>query len=164
VVPPPVQVVDDVLTRVADLLPADVQLGDVDLTYPLDQIEIDLGAPVNASPGGFEPLERSISVRVHERAWDVLLRLVAEESVSDWLRVQRVDSADNRSTVTVTVNQAHPFMRNFAELPGQDLEPVWRLAVALGLGVQLARDGGDQAALVLMKVNGLLRNYLAVQA
>ena len=101
-------------------------------------------------------------MRVHDRKWNVVLRLVAEESVEDWLKVNRTDEADE-STVTVKVNQAHPFMRNFAEIPSQDLEPVWRLAVAVGLGVQLAKDGGGQAGLVLPKVNGLLRNYLAKQ-
>jgi hypothetical protein len=163
--PAPAQVVDDVISKVATLIPTGTDLGDIDLVYPQEQLTVDLPAHGEESvtrTDVFETVERPMTVRVHDRTWNILLRLVAEEAVSDWLRVQREDALD-QSTVTVTVNQAHPFMRNFAEIPNQDLEPVWRLAVALGLGVQLARDGGDQAGLVLVKVNSLLRNYLAVQ-
>lgn len=162
--PPPPQVVDDVLTKVAKLIPSSVDLAEVDAIYPAVQVQLDVSGQGEPADGdAFEPMERTISVRVHERQWTIVLRLVGDEGMSDWLTVVRQDGLE-QSDVTVTVNQAHPFMRNFAEIPSQDLEPVWRLAVALGLGTQLARDGGDKAGLVLMKVNSLLRNYLAVQA
>ena len=84
---------------------------------------------------------RDVALTVAGRAWEVGLRLVSDEAVEPWLSVDRTD--DSAATqVSITVNQAHPFMRAFAEIPGQELEPVWRLAVALGLAEEIARDSG----------------------
>lgn len=162
--PLPDKFVEDVLGKVAELIPHGTELSQVDVQFPPKQVELEVsyGGGQEPTEHQVEPIERAIDVLVHDRQWHVLLRLAAEESVEDWLKVHREDDLES-SSITVTVNQAHPFMRNFAEIPNQDLEPVWRLAVALGLGVQLARDGGDKAGLVLLKVNGLLRNYLARQ-
>ncbi len=62
----------------------------------------------------------------------------------------------------LTVNQAHPFMRAWCELPGQELEPVWRVAIALGLAQEMARlGGGEMPGLVTENVNALLRTVLS---
>ncbi len=65
-------------------------------------------------------------------------------------------------TLVLTVNQAHPFMRAWCELPGQELEPVWRVAVALGLGQEMARmQGAQQPGLVTNNVNEVLRTVMS---
>ena len=108
-------------------------------------------------PQVVEPVDRQFTVDFQGTSWDVDLRLVADEAVSRWLTVAR----DGQS-LTLTVNQSHPFMRAWCELPGQELEPVWRVAVALGLAQEMARLGGvSQAGLVTNNVNLLLRSVLA---
>ena len=53
-------------------------------------------------------------------------------------------------------------MRAFCEAPGQELEPVWRVAIAVGLGQEIARQSGvKNAGIVTQKVNSLLRDVLA---
>ena len=95
--------------------------------------------------------------------WQVRLRWVSDESREQWLTSVR-DTASGQNAVTVTVNQAHPFMRAFCEAPGQDVEAVWRVAVALGLAQEIARESGvSQAGVVTNRVNHLLRSVLAKQ-
>lgn len=107
--------------------------------------------------------DREVQIHVDGSAWVVQLRLVADESMTAWLSsVRDPQSVQNR--VTITVNQAHPFMRAFCEAPSQDLEPVWRVAIALGLGQEIARSSGvSQAGVVTLKVNALLRSVLSKQ-
>ncbi len=101
---------------------------------------------------------RSIQLSADGEVWQVTLQLIADESVTDWLTV----SVPDDHQLSLTVNQAHPFMRNFCELPGQELEPVWRVAIALGLAQEQARLGGAKMpGLVVRKVNDLLRSVLA---
>ena len=170
----PAPVPEDVAAGVLDTTVA--VLGDADVT---PQVEDDWyetpGEPTGEEPGlptGEEtssPTEaldqlanRDVALTVAGRAWDVGLRLVSDEAVEPWLSVDRTD--DSAATqVSITVNQAHPFMRAFAELPGQELEPVWRLAVALGLAQEIARDSGDKAGYVRLNVNELLRTHLSKQ-
>jgi hypothetical protein len=119
---------------------------------------VDPSAP---APGpDHEPVavDRIISVDFQGTTWKVDLRLVADAAVSRWLTVHRGEDND----LTLTVNQAHPFMRAYCELPSQDLEPVWRVAIALGLAQEIARLGGAKyPGMVTENVNNLLRTVLA---
>ncbi|MFI5428215.1 Z1 domain-containing protein [Aeromicrobium sp. UC242_57] len=86
--------------------------------------------------------------------------LIADESNGNWLTVK--EEVGERPAITLKVNQAHPFMRAYCELPGTELEPVYRVAIALGLGQALARQGGAKMPyLVVHAVNQLLRSYLS---
>jgi hypothetical protein len=105
-----------------------------------------------------QPVDREITIDFQGTTWDVDLRLVADNAMSRWLTVDRVDDRK----LVLTVNQAHPFMRAWCELPGQELEPVWRVAIALGLAQEMARLGGaKQPGMVTENVNALLRNVLS---
>lgn len=104
-------------------------------------------------------VDRDFEVTTEGQNWDVSLRLIADEANQNWLTVHTNDEHDH---ITLSVNQAHPFMRAFCELPSQELEPVWRVAIALGLGQEQARLGGAKMpGLVVQKVNTLLRTVLA---
>ncbi|WP_168929656.1 ATP-binding protein [Nocardioides sp. GY 10127] len=105
-----------------------------------------------------DPISRTIELSVQGSTWTVELRLVADDAVSRWLTVER--PADD--TVVITLNQSHPFMRAWCELPSQELEPVWRVAVALGLGQEMARmSGAVMPGLVTENVNTVLRTVLS---
>ena len=105
------------------------------------------------------PVDRQITIDFQGTTWDVDLRLVADGAVS------RGGSPSSRTTtaaLVLTVNQAHPFMRAWCEVPGQELEPVWRVAIALGLAQEMARLGGAKMpGLVTENVNALLRHVLS---
>lgn len=107
--------------------------------------------------------DRQVEMSVSGAKWLVRLELVTDEAMEQWVSsFKDPESAGNR--VTVTVNQAHPFMRAFCEAPGQELEPVWRVAIAVGLGQEIARQAGvTKAGIVTQKVNLLLRSVLAKQ-
>lgn len=131
---------------------------------PLEPEELSLlGVGNNEAPEGAEAddvpaVDRQITIDFQGTTWDVDLRLVADNAVSRWLTVRK---DDDRSLV-LTVNQAHPFMRAYCEVPGQELEPVWRVAIALGLAQEMARLGGaKRPGLVTENVNALLQTVLA---
>lgn len=95
-------------------------------------------------------------------SWIADLELVDEPAVNNWLTVMRVPG-EASPVVSVKVNQAHPFMRAFCEMPTQELEPVWRIAVAVGLAQEVARSRGAKFPnYVTQAVNALVR-VLAAQ-
>lgn len=118
-----------------------------------DQSTPDVG---HAAPG----IDQDLDLSVQGEPWRVSLRLITEEANSDWLTVRRDE--DGERELKLSLNQAHPFMRAYCELPGQELEPVWRVAVALGLAQEIARLGGaKKTSLVTHNVNSLLRSVLS---
>jgi hypothetical protein len=107
---------------------------------------------------GEEVTCRTINVPYQGSAWEAELQLISDPAVLKWLTVDKVDERRLR----LNVNRAHPFMRAWCELPGQELEPVWRVAVALGLAQEMARLAGAKLpGRVTEIVNDLLRNVLA---
>lgn len=108
-----------------------------------------------------EPIGRTVEIDFHGTSWNIELRLVADDAVSRWLTVKKRGDRE----LALTVNQSHPFMRAWCELPGQDLEPVWRVAIALGLAQELARLGGAKMpGMVTENVNRLLRDVMSRKA
>jgi hypothetical protein len=74
-----------------------------------------------------------------------------------WIRV--LDEGDG---YLIEVDRAHPFMQSFAHLPGQEVEPVLRLAIALGIAEIEARHAGvPNAGSLRARLNGLMRGPLA---
>lgn len=161
--------VDDVESIVGGI---DQVLGGNDITTPSPVPPEQPGLPgfeagVTEGTDGHESLpnvDHVMAVMVGGVPWQVRLRLVSDLAVEPWMTSTRTDE-HGKPHVEITVNQAHPFMRAFCEVPGQELEPVWRVAIALGLGQELARNAGvTQAGTVTQQVNKLLRGALARKA
>ena len=152
---PPSEVVADVLDRTVSLIGHSLR---IDTLAPL-ALDIEVA---RADMHHGRVADREVQLTVNNRPWHVSLALVSDEARAEWLVVRRQND-NGASHLDIEVNQAHPFMRNFAEVPSQELEPVWRLAVAMGLAQELARDSGDKAGFVLLRLNQLLRDYLAAQ-
>lgn len=56
-----------------------------------------------------------------------------------------------------TINRAHIFMMSFANLPGADLEPIFRMGIALGFAEILGRDAAlDHVEYIRLKINQIL--------
>ena len=174
--PPPEDVVEGVLQRTAGAfsgveVETDDGPGDADTSvkHPSDAVAVT--AETERPDAGWSPpdvelevatADRDVQLQVDGVAWLASLRLVTDEANIDWLTVRPAD--DDPQHVAIQVNQAHPFMRAWCELPGHELEPVWRVAVALGLGQELSRTGGAKSPhLVIRRTNELLRQALATQ-
>ena len=56
-----------------------------------------------------------------------------------------------------SINRAHIFMMSFANLPGADLEPIFRMGIALGFAEILGRDAAlDHVEYIRLKINLIL--------
>lgn len=77
-----------------------------------------------------------------------------------WLRIQKREHETEKWQIVV--NRAHPFMNSFASLPGADIEPVLRIAVAIGWAEIRARlSGATEPSSLRGEINELLRGDLA---
>jgi len=90
-------------------------------------------------PGGM----KSVSVRLS----------VEQAGEADWLSVYQ-----EKELLIVRVNEDHPFMLSFAQLPKQQIEPVLRLALGVGVAEYIDPDH------VRTRLNDLLRGPLASRA
>lgn len=158
---------DEVVASTGDLFPEgepiDVESEPADAADPDAHPEpIGGGSPAS---GGSEPgsvIGTSFVREISGSLWTITVELISDEAVGQWLGVKRQDQGAI-AQLTIRINQAHPFMRNFAEIPSQDLEPVWRLGLALGLAQEIVRDKGGNVSEVTHMVNKLLRKYLSRQ-
>ena len=166
--PAPKDLAEDLVRGIVAALNGSTAVGQV-ATLPVSthDDESDGGDPQsvveNGEGGASEHLQadQDLDLAILGEVWRVAVRLVSDEGTASWLTVLPDQSGAERR-LSLTVNQAHPFMRAYCELPGQELEPVWRVAVALGLGQELARrSGAKQPGLVTMHVNNLLRDVLS---
>jgi hypothetical protein len=165
VTPAPADVAQSVLSSIVSAFTGAQSESQQALSIPVDVPVVLDDAPDGASTESDDSVEgpqidQDLDLSVQGELWRVTLRLISDEANSDWLTVRRADTGERE--LRLSLNQAHPFMRAYCELPGQELEPVWRVAVALGLAQELARLGGaKQTSLVTHNVNSLLRSVLS---
>lgn len=160
---------DAVAERTSQLLRDAGDIGNLwfssDEVWPTDDLNLYLDP--EADPAGRqEPapalVDRRLELTHDGVTWTADLELVDEPALQDWLTVRR-DVGSTAPLVSVRVNQAHPFMRAFCEMPAQELEPVWRVAIAVGLAQEVARSRGAKFPnYVTQAVNALVR-VLAAQ-
>lgn len=111
---------------------------------------------------------RIIDVDLHGQPWRIVLELSVDPSVGDWLEIsdqvahEQVGNEDvGRRVVGLRLSLVHPFMQRFSGTDCDDIEPLLRVAAALGLAEVAARDSGAKmAGTVRRNVNELLRTAL----
>jgi hypothetical protein len=90
---------------------------------------------------------------------DIILEVKDQIADTSWLRV-RQDESTNKWIITV--NREHPFMKSFTVADSDSLEPVLRIALAIGIAeIQGLNSGFDTAGFLRLSINELLRNYLS---
>jgi hypothetical protein len=90
---------------------------------------------------------------------DIVLELKDQPGDTQWLRVRE---HENENSWLLTVNRAHPFMQSFTVAAPESLEPVLRLALAIGIAEIQGKSAGYESTGVLrLTINDLLRNYLS---
>jgi len=89
---------------------------------------------------------------------DIMLEVKDQGDDPAWLRVT---SSENSKWI-ITVNRQHPFMESFTVADPDSLEPVLRLALAIGIAeIQGMSSGFESAGFLRIQINELLRNYLS---
>jgi hypothetical protein len=102
----------------------------------------------------------SRAIKVGAEEWQVVIELTDDPAVSDLIRVGESLDAHARS-ITIRFSLAHPFTQRFVSDDMNTLEPLLRLACAIGLAQVLARKAGvAKPGVVLMNANELLREVL----
>jgi hypothetical protein len=82
------------------------------------------------------------------------------EIVSNSLEPRLVSTVQNNSDLMIRLNRNHPFMENYAHLPGAQLDPVIRLLVAVALTqIKLERGGFPYWYLTMDYVNEFLSKW-----
>lgn len=76
------------------------------------------------------------------------LEVISNENEFDWLKMVR--EGDDH---LIVVNRKHPFMESFAHLPGADLDPILRIAIAMALAEIKAKT-------ILPEGSHLFRGYV----
>jgi hypothetical protein len=112
--------------------------------------------PPGEEPPSHEAVSGKFKLRLASSDLDVTFTVVVGPGHS-WIRV-----LDKSGGYAIEVDRAHPFMQSFAHLPGQEVEPVLRLAAALGMAEIEARHAGlPNAGALRARLNQLMRGPLA---
>ena len=109
--------------------------------------------------------EYSITLDVADQEWQIVLDVANDPAKHDWLTVTDNGPATKKGEIRrigISVNVATPFMSCFAGARGDEVEPLLRLAVGLGLAEATARDSGvAMAGIIRKRLNEYLRGPLA---
>ncbi len=110
---------------------------------------------------------REINVEFHECKWCILLELSDDSEVGDWLSISDqsatgYDESDMIRRLSLRLSLAHPFMEQFSGTDPAQIEPLLRLAAAIGLAEVSARESGVKPAGTFRRnINELLRDALS---
>lgn len=89
---------------------------------------------------------------------DIILEVKDQGDDPSWLRVRH--ALDKKWVVTI--NREHPFMNSFTVADPDALEPVLRIALAIGIAeIQGMSSGFESAGFLRVAINELLRDYLS---
>ena len=90
---------------------------------------------------------------------DIILEVKDQITDTSWLRVRQIPDLDKW---VITINREHPFMKSFTVADPDSLDPVLRIALAIGIAeIQGLSSGFDTAGFLRLSINDLLRNYLS---
>lgn len=122
--------------------------------------------PVYLPPTTNTASKREIDVELHETKWKIILDLSNDPTISDWITVSDRSTSQDGDVKTrqvgVRLSLAHPFMERFSGTDSNDIEPLLRLAAAIGLAEIAARDSGvKEAGTIRRNINDLLRDALS---
>jgi hypothetical protein len=133
--------------------------------------EIDAGPDANPPPVDLPPAEslateRSIDVELKNQPWRIIIELSTDPAIGDWVSVSDRPATNvtgqERRCIGVRLSLAHPFMDRFGGTDAASIEPLLRLAAAIGLAETAAREAGVQMAGTFRRnINDLLRDALS---
>ncbi len=105
-------------------------------------------------------VDRVVELSTAHTKWSVSLQ-ITNDAAADLIEVSDVSPPGRARSIRVRMTLAHPFIDQFVRPTKDDLEPVWRVAVAIAIGETIARDSGGRAGAVRKNMNDLLKNSLS---
>jgi len=115
-------------------------------------------APPSKFLSGEALSKRKIIVERNGTRWEIQLETIDDPAVGNWIEVSEDDPVKGVRKLGVRVSLAHPFSSQFVGSDREILEPLVRVAAALGLAESTARDAGvRKAGTVRLHLNQLLR-------
>lgn len=133
--------------------------------------QIEAGPDTAPPPAALPPAaslasERVIDVELRSQPWRIIIELTTDPAIGDWVsisdRPMQTDGGVQRRCVAVRLSLAHPFTDRFGGTDVARIEPLLRLAAAIGLAETAAREAGVQMAGTFRRnINELLREALS---
>ena len=110
--------------------------------------------------------ERIIDVELKGQQWRIIIELATDPAIGDWVSVSDKplvkEGKVERRCICVRMSLTHPFMDRFGGTDVGSIEPLLRLAAAIGLAETAARDAGVALAGTFRRnINELLRHALS---
>lgn len=101
---------------------------------------------------------------VDGQIWKVTVRTSYDAAITEWIKVGKTERmqivAPNINEVTIDVAMAHPFVQQFLDAKGENVEIFLRFAVAIGLAAEQSNRAGYKSAFAIHWLNRLLRDCL----
>ena len=105
---------------------------------------------------------KTVSVEIDEKKWDISIELSNDPAIGDWLTVSDEPWDGNVRRVKIRMSLAHPFMLQYSGTESTQIEPLQRVAIAIALAEITARDSGIRMAGTFRRnINKLLRDALS---
>ncbi len=122
--------------------------------------------PATLPPAVAVASERSIDVEFRGQPWRVIIELTTDPAIGDWVSISdrppQTEAGVERRCLSVRLSLAHPFTDRFGGTDVARIEPLLRLATAIGLAETAAREAGVQMAGTFRRnINELLREALS---
>lgn len=142
---------------------ADVLEKTLPRVMPLVLDSAPLDPPPRRLPRAATIAKRSFDVHFRDEHWIIGIELTGSKQTSDWLEVtSQVKPTDQTKCLDIRVSIDHPFMVRFGQGNVEELEALFRIAVAIAIGEATAQAAGFQfAGTVRRVINELLRGALS---
>ena len=123
---------------------------------------IHVQTPPTLSPASLAS-RRIVDLEFEDRRWRIVLEMSDDPAIGEWLEVSEAviagenGAADGRELLGLRLSLTHPFMNRFVGADRAKMEPLLRVATALGLAEILSRTSGvSKAGMVRRKMNKIL--------
>jgi Histidine kinase-, DNA gyrase B-, and HSP90-like ATPase len=133
--------------------------------------EIEAGPDPEPPPAILPPAqpvagERVIDVELRAQPWRIIIELTTDPAIGEWVSISdrplQTEGNVQRRCIAVRLSLAHPFTDRFGGTDVARIEPLLRLAAAIGLAETAAREAGVQMAGTFRRnINELLREALS---
>lgn len=116
--------------------------------------------PPALTPAGLAS-RRVVDLSFEDRRWRIVLELSDDPAVGEWFEISEAviaeEEGEDRELLGLRLSLRHPFMERFVGADPEKLEPLLRVAAALGLAEKVSRDAGVlMAGAIRRKLNKIL--------
>jgi hypothetical protein len=128
----------------------------------------DDNVPPDSAFSSYNPVEflgnTQFQFLVDGQIWKVAVRTSDDPSITEWIRIGKSERVQivtpSINEITIDVSMGHPFVQQFLDIRGENVEIFLRFAVAIGLAAEQSNRAGYRAAFTIHWLNRLLRDCL----